>query len=45
MKLQIVSIAILTGLLLWGFFRNSYRTLQDHGVMPNLHVRERVGLQ
>ena len=49
MKLQIVSIAVLTSLLLWGgsyfFFRNSYQALQAHGVIPNLHVRERVGLE
>lgn len=46
MRLQILIICFLVGLLGWvlffGFAKNGYHFGQGIGVMPNLHIKERV---
>lgn len=49
MRVQIVSIAILISLMLWAasffFLRSSYHEGQARGIMPNLHIKESIGLK
>jgi hypothetical protein len=46
MRVQILIICLLAGLLGWGIFfgmaRNGYQFGQGIGVVPNLHIKERV---
>ncbi|WP_349437946.1 hypothetical protein [Pararhizobium sp. A13] len=48
MRMQIFTIAILIGLLAWGglFFvtRGVYREAQQSGVIPNLHLKDKLGI-
>lgn len=46
MRVQVLIICILVGLLGWGLFygaaKNGYRFGQGIGVVPNLHIKDRV---
>lgn len=48
MRLQVFIIALLSGLLLWGAWfyvtRAAYREAHEFGVIPNLHIKEKIGL-
>lgn len=48
MRVQIFIIAFQVSLLLWGgsYFvaRDVYRLAQENGIMPNLHIRDRLDL-
>jgi hypothetical protein len=46
MKVQLHIIMLLTGLLLWGLAfhctRDAYRAAHTAGIIPNLHIKERL---
>lgn len=48
MRIQLLLIFLLVSLICWGGFfwaaRDSYRSAQDIGLMPNLHIKERLRL-
>ncbi len=47
-KFQILLIFVLVSLISWGGFffaaRHGYHTAQDVGLIPNLHIKQRLGL-
>ncbi|HWU61318.1 MAG TPA: hypothetical protein VN112_04775 [Ensifer sp.] len=49
MKFQILLIFLLVSLISWGGFflaaRHGYHTAQNVGVMPNLHIKQRLGIE
>lgn len=49
MRLTITTVAVIASLLLWtvSFYtaQKTYRVGQAQGVVPNLHIKERIGLR
>lgn len=49
MKFQILLIFLLVSLISWGGFfmvaRHGYHTAQGVGVLPNLHIKHRLGIE
>ncbi|MCD2173495.1 hypothetical protein [Rhizobium sp. C4] len=48
-KFQLLLIFLLVSLISWGGFfmaaRHGYHTAQKTGVMPNLHIKQRLGIE
>ncbi|MCD2178040.1 hypothetical protein [Rhizobium sp. C1] len=49
MRVQIFLIVLLISLICWGGFlwaaRGGYRTAQNAGVVPNLHIKQHLGIE
>ena len=49
MRIQLLLIFFLVSLISWGGFfmaaRQGYHTAQNVGVMPNLHLKQRLGIE
>ncbi len=49
MKFQILLIFLLVSLISWGGFfmaaRHGYHTAQSVGVLPNFHIKQRLGIE
>lgn len=49
MRLTVTTVAILASLLLWtaSYYtaQKTYQVGQAHGVVPNLHIKQRMGLR